>query len=316
MERNVGGHAGAHVEPRDVSLGVLREMEVAGLPRNGGEDGSTGGGEAARGIADDEGESVKASGLERGEEGTPVDLRFGEGNGGAEDGAFAVGEVDANSGEDGAGAHDTGGADFFVTGIDDEVGHGREGAMTPSLKEGIELRGGATDLRGGDFQAAEVFEDFGNAAGGYTLQIHLPSLRSALRTAFGRLSPCGRFSDGEGESLFAALTAFEGAGEESHLGDASLRNWEIQGAHAGIQTPILETIGVSRADEFALIRGCSEMLTSFDEHGVIDQQTQGVREAGETVFKDNVEDFGIKGNLALFGHGMCLVLFQTSSNHL
>ena len=90
--------------------------------------------------------------------------------------------------EDGAGAHDTGGADFFVTGVDDEVGHGRDGAMTPSLKEGIELRGGATDLSGGDFQAAEFFEDFGDSAGGYALNIH--------------------FGDGNGEGAFAALASF------------------------------------------------------------------------------------------------------------
>ena len=59
---DVGCHAGAHVQTRDVSLSVLLEMELAALPGYGGENGSTCGGEAAMGIADDEGEAVKASG--------------------------------------------------------------------------------------------------------------------------------------------------------------------------------------------------------------------------------------------------------------
>ena len=83
---DIGRHAGTHVEARDVSLGVLLEMELAALPRNGGEDGGTGGRESAMGIADDEGETVKTSGLERGEEGPPVDLSLTEGGTDTEDG--------------------------------------------------------------------------------------------------------------------------------------------------------------------------------------------------------------------------------------
>ena len=62
---DVCGHGGAHVETRNVGLSVLLKMELAALPRDGRKDGSPGGGEAAVGIADDEGEAVKAPGLER-----------------------------------------------------------------------------------------------------------------------------------------------------------------------------------------------------------------------------------------------------------
>ena len=185
---DVGSDRDFHFLLGDVGLGVLLEVELATIPRHGREDGGEGGLEAFVSVAGDgagEGESAL---FEARKKFAPVDFGFREGDGGAEDGAFAVGEIDANGGEDGAGAHDTGGADFFVTGVDDEVGHGRDGAMTPSLKEGIELRGGATDLSGGDFQAAEFFEDFGDSAGGYALNIH--------------------FGDGNGEGAFAALASF------------------------------------------------------------------------------------------------------------
>ena len=51
-----------------------------------------------------------------------------------------------------------------------------------------------------------------------------------------------------------------------------------------------------------------EVVISLDEHGVVDEQTQGVWEALETVFKDGVEDFRIEDSLVVFGHGMGLVL--------
>ena len=40
---DVGGHAGAHVQTRDVGLSVLLEMELAALPGDGRENSSTGG---------------------------------------------------------------------------------------------------------------------------------------------------------------------------------------------------------------------------------------------------------------------------------
>ena len=51
-----------------------------------------------------------------------------------------------------------------------------------------------------------------------------------------------------------------------------------------------------------------EVVISLDEHGVVDEQTQGVWEALETVFKDGIENFRIEDSLVVFGHGMGLVL--------
>jgi hypothetical protein len=65
---DVGGHAVAHVETWDISLSVLLEMELAALPRDRGENGSTGSGEATMGIADDEGEAMEAACLKGSEE--------------------------------------------------------------------------------------------------------------------------------------------------------------------------------------------------------------------------------------------------------
>jgi len=58
---DVGGHALSHVVTRDISLGILLEMELAALPRDGRENGGAGGREAAMGVADDEAESVEAT---------------------------------------------------------------------------------------------------------------------------------------------------------------------------------------------------------------------------------------------------------------
>ena len=49
---DVGGHAQAHFGTRDISLGILLEMELAALPRDGRENGGAGRREAAMGVAD------------------------------------------------------------------------------------------------------------------------------------------------------------------------------------------------------------------------------------------------------------------------
>ena len=150
----------------NVGLGVLLEMELTAIPRDGGEDSGKSGFNTFMGVAGDGAADGESALFEAGKEFAPMDFSFRKGDGGAEDGAFAVGEVNANGCEDGAGAHDTRGADFFVTGIDDKVGHGRDRAGAPGLKERIELCNRPTDLRGGDCEAAEVFKDLGDTAGG------------------------------------------------------------------------------------------------------------------------------------------------------
>ena len=137
----------------DVGLGVFLEMELAAIPRNGREDGGESGFDAFVGIAGDGAGDGEAALFEAGKEVAPVNFGFGEGDGGAENGAFAVGGVDGDGGEDGTGTDDAGGADFFVTGINDDVSHGRNGAIAPSFEHGVEFFGGFADLSGSDILA-------------------------------------------------------------------------------------------------------------------------------------------------------------------
>lgn len=216
-----------------------------------------------------------------------MDFGLRKGNGSSENSAFAVRGVDADSGEDGAGAHDARGADFFVASINDDVGHGGDGAIAPGLEPGIELLGSATDLGGCDFQAAEVFEDFGHAAGGYALNIH--------------------FGNGESECALAALASFQSCWKEGRRGITGLGNFEIKRADAGVEGAWLEAVGIAGAQLVALIRSRMEVVAALDEHGVVDEQAQGIWDASEPVFEDSIEDFRIESNVVLFGHGMCLV---------
>ena len=142
---DIGRHAGAHVEARDVSLGVLLEMELAALPRDGGEDSSTGGRESAMGIADNEGEPVKTTGLERGEEGTPMNLRLTESGADAQDGALSIG-ADADGDENGAIQKLAALADLFVSGVENQIGTTSQRLISPGLKFDIELGGTGADL--------------------------------------------------------------------------------------------------------------------------------------------------------------------------
>ena len=85
------GDFGALIQARDIGLGVLLEMELAALPRHGGEDGGARGAQAGVVIADDELDAVQAALLQALEEGPPMHLGFTERDADAEDGAFAFG---------------------------------------------------------------------------------------------------------------------------------------------------------------------------------------------------------------------------------
>ena len=95
------GDLGALVEPGDVSLSVLLEMELAALPADAREDGVANGAESSVVIADDETDAGETALQEALEEGAPVDLGLAEGGADAQDGAFACG-IDAEGDEDGA----------------------------------------------------------------------------------------------------------------------------------------------------------------------------------------------------------------------
>lgn len=174
-EANICGDNGAHVQPGNVGLGVLLEVELAALPGHRGKDGLAGGGHAGMGVANDELDAVEAARDERGEEGAPVDFGFTQLDADAEDGAFAVG-ADAHGDEHGAVHEHAAVAHFLVAGIHDEIAESPQRTLAPELQFAVELRGAGADLRGADMVAAEFLDDFGDLAGGDSLDVHLPAL--------------------------------------------------------------------------------------------------------------------------------------------
>ncbi len=152
-----------------MGAGVLLEVELAALPGDAGEAGAEGGAQSLVGVAGDHTGEAEATGFEGLEESAPVDFGFGEGDGAAEDGAFAVGFSDADGDEEGGADDLAAGPDFLVGGVDNEVGDGVfYGAFSPGLEYGIEGGGGAADVGGGGFEAAEFAHDF------WTLRVETP----------------------------------------------------------------------------------------------------------------------------------------------
>jgi len=101
-----------------------------------------------------------------------MDLGFRQGAGDAEDGAFVIATIHADGDEGGAVAHDAIDANLVVGGVDGEVAHFFKGAVAPFFKFSVELFVEVRDLAGGDFEAAEFFDDFGDPARADALDIH------------------------------------------------------------------------------------------------------------------------------------------------
>ena len=75
----------------------------------------------------------------------------------------------------------------------------------------------------------------------------MPSLRFALRAAYGRPPPFGRFGDGHDQSALAALAALEGAGIEGLIAVADLGHVQFKRAEAGVERASFEAVGVAVA---------------------------------------------------------------------
>ena len=82
---------GALLEPGDVSLSVLLEMELAALPRDSAEDGFACSRHPLVVVADDEGNAAEAALNKALKEGAPVCFGLAEGDADAENGAVAGG---------------------------------------------------------------------------------------------------------------------------------------------------------------------------------------------------------------------------------
>lgn len=141
----VGSDGSAQVQAGNVGLGVLLEMKLTALPGDGREDGGASGAQTGMIIADDVGDPLEAAELQAEEEVAPMRFGLAEGDAEAENGAFAEG-IDAEGDEDGA-IHQTAAvADFFVTGVEHQIGADAEGASAPGIELNVELGGTIADL--------------------------------------------------------------------------------------------------------------------------------------------------------------------------
>lgn len=237
----------AHVEARNVSLGVLLEMELAALPGYGGEDGLTCGSHAWMSVADDERGTMETACDEGREEVSPMHFGFTQGDTDTEDGAFTV-SADAHGDEHGAVREKATVANLFITGIKDQVREVTEGSIPPELEFDVEFGGAGAHLSGTHLMATEFFDDLGDFAGGDALDIH--------------------FGHGEHEGLFAAHAFLEGVGIEvdavAHLGDAQFDLADTGGEEFGF-----EAVGTTETFLAPLVGLGFENGGAFQTHGFI-----------------------------------------------
>ena len=172
-------------------------------------------------------------------------------------------------------------ADFFVTGVEHQVGKGSPGGGAPVLEFGVELGGALTDLGGTDGGAAELFDNGGDFAGGDALNIH--------------------FGHGEFEGLFAAHAFFQGAGIEVQFA-ADLRDPEVDGADAGGEGLGFEAVGVALAGFGAFVGlGLERVMRSWRMASLTRRRRPSAKPRGALVsqeLQNGVQEFRI----ALVGH--------------
>lgn len=97
--------------------------------------------------------------------------------------------------------------------------------------------------------------------------------------------------DGDNQGPFATLAAFQGGGIKGLFGVSDLRNTEIERADSGIERAFFESIGKALSCGSALIRGGLQMSLAFDEHGMINQEGESLRQALQTALGNGIENF-------------------------
>jgi hypothetical protein len=102
-----------------------------------------------------------------------VGFCLGEGAGNTENHALGVVASDADSCEGCAIPDRTVESDLDVSGVEDEVSDFGQRTVSLEVEFSIEISSKAGDLSGGNVQAAKFFEDFGDAASGDALKVHL-----------------------------------------------------------------------------------------------------------------------------------------------
>jgi len=176
-------------------------------------------------------------------------------------------------------------ADFFVAGVEQQIGTGFKWAVAPLLALGVKEFGALADLGGADSGPAEFLDDGGDFARGDSLDVHL--------------------GQGELERLFGADARFQGGGVEFSFA-TYLGGLKLDGPDAGGEGFGLEAVGMAGA----LIRLGFEDLGVFQEHGFIAQETDALGEAIGALFSDELQDGVQEFRLVLVGHmRLMLVVF-------
>jgi hypothetical protein len=105
-------------------------MELATLPGHRGKDRGAGGAQAGVIIADDKFHAAQAASLKALQEASPMNLRFAERGRDPQDLPFAI-RADAHGDEHGAVQQLAAVADFFITGIQNQIRKNAQGALAP-----------------------------------------------------------------------------------------------------------------------------------------------------------------------------------------
>lgn len=274
------GDFGALIQAWDVRLGVLLEVELAALPRDGAKDGFARGRHAGVIVTDDEGDAAQAALDEALEEGPPMHFGFTEGDAHPEDDALACGR-DAQGDEYGTVAELAVVADFFVAGVEHQIGAGGEGPIAPLLKFDVEEFGAVADLGGTDGGAAEFFDDGGDFTSGNALDVH--------------------FGHGEFEGLLGADALFQGAGIEFGFAP-DLRDAEGDGAEAAGEGLRFIAVSVALAGVGAFVGLGFEDLMAFDAHGFVDEDAKAFGEAVVTLVGQELHDVVQEFRIGVVGH--------------
>ncbi len=203
----------------------------------------------------------------------------------AEDGPLAGGG-DADGGEYGTGHDGPAVPNFFVSGVEDQIGDLAEGPVPPGGQLFVEFGGSPTDLGGGDLEATEFLDDLRDLPGADALDVHLGDRQG--HGPFAPHSPVEAFGV-EGAALLIVVVAVL-RDPQVHLADTSPK---------GLR---LESVGVALTVGRSLMRLGLQSLLPLDLHGTVHDDGTG-RGHGRRAMLDHDCRDGFKDNtFFLVGH--------------
>ena len=231
-------------------------------------------------VADEELDPAQAAFLKAAEEVAPMDFSFAQSHANAEDAASAGG-FNAEGNEHRAIEHATVLADFFIAGVNDDIGEDAQGRVAPGFQMSVEFGGALADLGGTDGTAAEFLDDRRNLAGGDALDVHL--------------------SQSKLERQFATEAFFQGAGIEIDRA-SNLRHGQFKGAHTGFDGLCFEAVGVALPGVGALVRLSAEGYGALTNHGLVEEDTESFEETAEAIVVELLQ-YGVQEfRVVLVGH--------------